>query len=51
MEAAVIDVDLWTLIEPLPPMTKPGDRDLGQPRVSNRAVLNGILFAIEAGIR
>ncbi len=43
-----IPEDLWNLIEPLlPPDKPPGDN--GRPRVSNRTVLNGILYVLRTG--
>jgi transposase len=52
MEAAIIDDELWTLIEPLLPPPKPRRKEHpGRPRVSDRAALNGILFVLKTGLR
>jgi transposase len=52
MCAAIIDDDLWTLIEPLLPAPKPRRKKYpGRLPVSNRAALNGILFVFKTGIR
>ena len=40
--------DLWNLIEPLLPPDKPPGAN-GRPRVSNRTVLNGILYVLRTG--
>ena len=48
MKPLVTD-ELWALVEPiLPRERKPGKRG-GRPRVSNRAVLTGILFVLRTG--
>ena len=48
MKPLVTD-ELWAVIEPLLPRErKPGKRG-GRPRVSNRAVLTGILFLLRTG--
>ncbi len=51
MYAAIIDDDLWTLIEPLLPAPKPRRKKYpGRMPVSNRAALSGILFVLKTGI-
>ena len=40
--------DLWALIEPILPPDKPLGAN-GRPRVSNRVVLNGILYVLRTG--
>src|SRR5512134_2695911 len=49
MAAALLPDPLWTLVEPfLPtPVRRPTG---GRPRVSDRAVLTGILFVLRSGI-
>lgn len=52
MGTPVIDDELWVLIEPLLPRPKSRNRERrGRPRVSDRAVLNGILFVLRTGMR
>jgi putative transposase len=43
-----IPEELWNLIEPRLPPDKPPGAD-GRPRVSNRTVLNGILYVLRTG--
>ncbi|MGT2509207.1 IS5 family transposase [Cupriavidus basilensis] len=52
MGAPIVDDELWALIEPLLPAPKPRRKKYpGRLPVSNRAVLNGILFVFKTGIR
>jgi transposase len=41
--------ELWAVVEPLLPHERPPGRKGGRPRVSNRAVLTGILFVLRTG--
>lgn len=41
--------DLWAIVEPLLPAEPPKPKG-GQPRVSDRAALTGILFVLKSGI-
>jgi transposase len=51
MQAPVIDDEFWTLIEPLLPKPKRRNNERrGRPRVSGRAVLNGV-FVLRTGMR
>src|SRR5438093_2306768 len=51
MSKPLIDDELWVLIEPLLPPPKPRRFDHpGRKPLSNRAVLNGIVFVLKAGI-
>ncbi|WP_250456332.1 transposase, partial [Caballeronia sp. ATUFL_M2_KS44] len=50
MPAPFIDDELWALIEPLLPPSKPRrKRYPGRLRVSDRAALNGILLVLKTG--
>ena len=52
MQAPIIDDELWTLIEPLLPPSKPRRKKYpGRLPVSDRAALNGILFVFKTGLR
>ncbi|MGT2509196.1 IS5 family transposase [Cupriavidus basilensis] len=52
MGAPIIDDELWALIEPLLPAPKPRRKKYpGRLPVSDRAVLNGILFVFKTGTR
>ncbi|WP_459574255.1 transposase, partial [Cupriavidus sp. 8B] len=52
MGAPIIDDELWALIEPLLPAPMPRRKKYpGRLPVSDRAVLNGILFVFKTGIR
>lgn len=48
MNAPIIDIEFWTLIEPLLPRPKPWRKGPpGLPRVSDRVALNGIQFVMK----
>jgi transposase len=47
---ALINRQLWELVEPLLPAAKPSKTGAGRPRLSDRAALNGILFVLRTGI-
>src|SRR5258705_4893103 len=49
MAAALVPDALWSLIRPLLPAAMPKPQG-GRPRVSDRACLTGILFALRSGI-
>lgn len=50
MPKALIDDELWALIEPLlPPEPTPSPKG-GRPRISHRAALTGIVFVLKSGI-
>ncbi|WP_183708532.1 IS5 family transposase [Paraburkholderia tropica] len=52
MGKPIIDGELWTLIEPLLPPSKPRrEKNPGRLPVSNRAALTGILFVLKTGLR
>ena len=52
MAKALVDDELWALIEPILPAPKPRHfRYPGRRPLSNRAVLNGIIFVLRTGIR
>ncbi|KUY79772.1 transposase [Burkholderia sp. RF4-BP95] len=52
MGKPIIDDELWTLIEPLMPPSKPRrEKNPGRLPVSNRAALTGILFVLKTGLR
>jgi len=52
MAKAIIDDELWALIEPLLPPAKPRRfRYPGRKPVADRAALTGILFVLKSGIR
>ncbi|KAA8764800.1 transposase, partial [Burkholderia pseudomallei] len=52
MAKPIIDDELWTLIEPLLPPSKPRrKKNPGRLPVSNRAALTGILFVLKTGLR
>jgi transposase len=52
MAKAIIDDELWALIEPLLPLAKPRRfRYPGRKPVGDRAALTGILFVLKSGIR
>ena len=51
MAKALLDDDLWALIEPLLPPAKPRRNTYpGHKPLDNRAILTGILFALQSGI-
>ena len=51
MAQAILDDELWQIIEPLLPPSKPRrTRYPGRKPLSNRAVLTGILFVLRSGI-
>jgi transposase len=51
MARQLLDDELWKLIEPLLPPSKPRrSRFPGRKRVDNREVLTGILFVLTSGI-
>ena len=49
MAKPLISDELWAAIEPLLPPEPPKPKG-GRPRLSNRAVLSGILFVLKTGI-
>ena len=49
MAKPLITDDLWKMVEPLLPLEPPKPKG-GRPRLSNRAVLTGILFVLRTGI-
>ena len=49
MTKLLITDDLWKMVEPLLPPERPKPKG-GRPRLSNRAVLTGILFVLKTGI-
>ncbi|QCP54114.1 IS5 family transposase [Trinickia violacea] len=52
MARPILDDDLWALIEPLLPPPKPRrSRYPGRKPLDNRAVLTGILFILQSGLR
>ncbi len=52
MARPILDDDLWALIEPLLPPPKPRrSRNPGRKPLENRAVLTGILFILQTGLR
>src|SRR5512146_515651 len=50
MPKPVIDDELWAIIEPLLPAESPPSPKGGRPRISNRAVLTGIVFVLKTGL-
>lgn len=51
MAALLFDDDLWALIEPFLPPTKPRrNKYPGRKPLDNRAVLTDILFVLQSGI-
>src|SRR5438128_2040813 len=49
MAKPLVSDDLWTVVEPLLPSTRPpGTR--GHPPVPNRVALTGIIFVLKTGI-
>ena len=48
MKPLVTD-ELWAVVAPLLPRERKARRKGGRPRVSNRAVLTGILFVLRTG--
>ena len=48
MKPLVTD-ELWAVVEPVLPRERKAGRKGGRPRVSNRAVLTGILFVLRTG--
>ena len=51
MAQAILDDELWQIIEPLLPPPKPRrKRHAGRKPLPNRAVLTGILFVLRSGI-
>lgn len=46
----LVSDELWARVEPLLPRERPPGRRGGRPRVSNRAVLTGILFVLRTGL-
>ncbi|CAD6562532.1 hypothetical protein LMG28727_07772 [Paraburkholderia kirstenboschensis] len=52
MAKPILDDELWALIEPLLPHPKPRrTRYPGRKPLDNRAVLTGILFVLQTGLR
>src|SRR5512140_739829 len=50
MSKPIVSDKLWKVISPLLP-PKPAKPRGGRPRVSNRAVLTGIIFVLKSGIQ
>jgi|SRR5215208_2214549 len=50
MAKQLVDDELWEVIEPLLPPRPKRTSERGRPRVSDRAVLTGILFVLRSGI-
>lgn len=50
MAKPLLTDELWEVIEPLLPPEPPKPRG-GRPRISNRAVLTGILFVLKTGLQ
>jgi transposase len=51
MAKSLLDDNLWTLIEPVPPKPKRRRRrHPGRKPISNRQALSGILFVLKTGI-
>src|SRR3712207_1260701 len=47
----MVSDELWELVEPLIPARQPGRRGrTGRPRLSDRAVLAGVVFVLTTGI-
>jgi transposase len=49
MSKPLVSDELWAVVEPLLPQERPKPKG-GRPRVSDRAVLAGILFVLKSGI-
>jgi transposase len=49
MTKPLVTDELWEVVEPLLPPEQPKPKG-GRPRLSNRAVLTGILFVLKTGI-
>ena len=49
MSKPLVSDELWAVVEPLLPQERPKPKG-GRPRVSDRAVLTGILFVLKSGI-
>jgi transposase len=49
MTKPLVTDELWNALEPLLPPEKPKPKG-GRPRISNRAVLTGILFVLKTGL-
>jgi transposase len=49
MSKALVSDELWAVVEPLLPNERPKPKG-GRPRISDRAVLTGILFVLKSGI-
>ena len=50
MQTALVDDELWELIQPLLPRRTRRYRHPGRRRLDDRCVLNGILFVLRTGI-
>jgi len=50
MAKALLSDELWEVIEPLVPPQPPKPKG-GRPRISDRAVLTGILFVLKTGLQ
>ena len=50
MASALLEDQLWKLIEPLLPQRKRRDRYPGRKRIDDRKILSGILFVLMTGI-
>ena len=49
MSRPLVPDALWAVVEPLLPLEPPKPKG-GRPRLSDRAALTGILFALQSGI-
>ncbi len=49
MSKPLVSDELWAVVEPLLPHERPKPKG-GRPRVSDRAVLTGIVFVLKSGI-
>ena len=49
MSELLVTDELWAVVEPLLPQEPPKPKG-GRPRVSDRAALTGIIFALKSGI-
>lgn len=49
MSRKLVSDELWSLVEPRLPKHEPTPKG-GRPRISDRAVLSGIIFVLKAGM-